>query len=507
MNRRKFLHHTAAAVTFAAATPITLRSAPLPNPGPGKLPLWRGFNLLEKFTQRKEGNPPFLEDDFRMIADFGFNFVRLPMSYLCWTDRNDWTRLSREEELKHIDQAVEFGRRHKIHVNLNFHRAPGYCVNPPKEPRDLWTDDTALEVCSQHWAAFSRRYKGLPNSEVSFDLLNEPADIPEEVYAKVVRRLVAAIRAEDPNRLIVADGLKWGNKPVLSISDLKLAQSTRGYAPMEISHYRASWVDSGRFPAPVWPRLQCVGGTLASPSKGKDSHPIVVNGPFETATQLRLHVATVSAESTLVVEADGKPVFTKLFQPGAGAGEWKKSEFKKEWNIYQNVYDRDYMATIPAGARQVKLFVAKGDWVQLSELGFKPAASEREDVVFMGGAWNEAPEPFRYQPTARSPFEGLSGQDAAWLWKTQIEPWKKLESLGVGVHVGEWGPFNKTPHDVSLRWMEDCLSNWKKAGWGWSMWNFRGAFGPLDSGRADVRYEEYHGHKLDRQMMALLQKY
>ena len=59
--------------------------------------------------------------------------------------------------------------------------------------------------------------------------------------------------------------------------------------------------------------------------------------------------------------------------------------------------------------------------------------------------------------------------------------------------VGEWGAFNKTPHDVSLRWAEDCLSNWQKAGWGWALWNFRGSFGILDSGRTDVQYEDSPG--------------
>jgi endoglucanase len=93
------------------------------------------------------------------------------------------------------------------------------------------------------------------------------------------------------------------------------------------------------------------------------------------------------------------------------------------------------------------------------------------------------------------------------LRKTQIEPWQKLEAKGVGVHVGEWGAFNKTPHRVTLAWMRDQLELWKEAGWGWAMWNFRGAFGPLDSGRADVKYEEFHGHKLDRGMLKLIQSY
>lgn len=493
-------------VALTAGTPFVSNSAELPAPTAAKLPRWRGFNLLEKFVARKEGNPPFRESDFELMAGWGFNFARLPMSYICWADPADWLTL-REAELKHIDEVVELGRKHDVHVNLNFHRAPGYCVNPPKEPLDLWKDETALDACAHHWAHFAKRYKGIPNSRVSFDLLNEPADIPEPTYARVVKRLVEAIRAEDPQRLIIADGLKWGTQPVMSLADLGIAQSTRGYNPMEISHYKASWVNGEGHPKPVWPRVTCVGGTLASPAKGQDSHAIVVDGPFTAETELRLHVGTVSSASTLAVEADGRTIFNKEFKPGPGEGEWKQSNYKPEWKVYQNPYDRDYTATIPTGTKQVKIFVPRGDWVQLTELGFKPAAAEREDTVLVSGGWSEKPEPFRYAPGAGNPFSGLRTQDADWLWRTNVEPWKQLEAAGVGVHVGEWGPFNRTPHTVALRWMRDCLDNWKKAGWGWSMWNFRGAFGPLDSGRADVKYEEFRGHKLDREMLELIRSY
>lgn len=36
---------------------------------------------------------------------------------------------------------------------------------------------------------------------------------------------------------------------------------------------------------------------------------------------------------------------------------------------------------------------------------------------------------------------------------------------------------------------------------------FRGPFGVMDSGREDVRYEDFHGHKLDVEMLKVLQKY
>jgi endoglucanase len=253
MNRRDFIcAQTAGVFSVWSALARTGDSGAL-TLNAAKLPRWRGFNLLEKFTDSRQSR--FREQDFAWMKEWGFDFVRLPLSYRCWSepDPSVWLEM-RENVLKEIDEAVDFGRRHGVHVNLNFHRAPGYCVNPPGEPLDLWTSRQALEAAAHHWAHFARRYRGIPNHELTFDLLNEPARIEEEVYVRVITRLVEAIRAEDPDRLIVADGLNWGNTPVHGLVDLGLAQSTRGYQPMRISHHKASWIQgSDTWPDPQWP--------------------------------------------------------------------------------------------------------------------------------------------------------------------------------------------------------------------------------------------------------------
>lgn len=359
MNRRQFIHTAGAFAAAAASAPVlSLEAADKEPVSPRHLPCWRGFNLLEKFVKQQGGNPPFREADFALVAEWGFDFTRMPLSYLCWTDPNDWLKL-REEELKHLDDAVAFGGKHGVHVNLNLHRAPGYCVNPPHEPLSLWKDEAALAACAFHWAQLAKRYQGIPSDRLSFDLLNEPGTIAEEDYVRVVKRLVESIRAEDPRRLIIADGLKWGREPVYGLAGLGIAQSTRGYEPMRISHYQASWViGSKNWPEPAWPL-----------KRGENS-----------------------------------------------------------------VMDKETLR------------------------------------------------------------------------RERIQPWKKLEQQGVGVHVGEWGAFNHTPHKVVLAWMRDCLALWKEAGWGWALWNLHGSFGVLDSQRADVEYENLRGQKLDRQMLELLQQ-
>jgi endoglucanase len=116
--------------------------------------------------------------------------------------------------------------------------------------------------------------------------------------------------------------------------------------------------------------------------------------------------------------------------------------------------------------------------------------------------WPEPTWPLKVQQKEREEI-----WDRAKLVKNRIEPWKALEAKGSGVHVGEWGAYNKTPHAAVLAWMKDYLDLWKEAGWGWAMWNFRGAFGPLDSVRKDVPYEAWKGHKLDRKMLDLIQAY
>jgi endoglucanase len=248
MDRRDFLQTS---LTAAAAMGLAGCGALGTSLGGERFPRWRGFNLLEKFTE--DLNAPYLPDDFDMISDWGFNFVRLPMSYRCWSTAEDPFAID-ERVIEDVDRAVAMGRNHGIHVNLNLHRAPGYCVNPPEEPLNLWTDARAQDAFVHQWAYFADRYQGLRSRDLSFDLLNEPANIDEETYARVMRLAIDAIRSVDPERLIVVDGLRYGREPVPSLVDTGVWQSTRGYDPMLVSHFRAGWINRSDWPETVtWP--------------------------------------------------------------------------------------------------------------------------------------------------------------------------------------------------------------------------------------------------------------
>jgi endoglucanase len=268
MKRREFIKSTSLATTSAILSPMSCTSSDKNQILYSKLPRWRGFNLQEKFTHKPDewltiapewgmSNDPFRESDFEMIAELGFDFVRLPMSYKCWSDENDWY-IMKEKKIEEIDQAVQFGKQYGLHVSINFHRAPGYTINDwlfkqqYREKKSLWDDQEALDACAFHWRLFAERYKGIPNNRLSFNLLNEPDGTTEEKHDLVIRRLVNDIREVDPVRLIIIDGFKF--KPSFNLIDLNLAQCPRGYSPGQVSHYKATWIgDTSSWEEPGWP--------------------------------------------------------------------------------------------------------------------------------------------------------------------------------------------------------------------------------------------------------------
>ncbi len=361
MNRRHFIGLSAAA-TAGLLLPLPLRAAPHSRPQP-KIPRWRGFNLTE-LTGGKRGQR-FRKTDFQWMAEWGFNFARLPCSYWAWSHKDNWLTID-EEALKPLDEAIAFGLQYGIHLNLGLHRIPGYCVNGRElEPHQLFDGPPAgmkraLEAAVHHWKYLAERYKNVPATQLSFDLLNEPPFMADQSrYVEICHALIAAIREANPERIIVVDGADIGQTPVLGLLEDGIVQSTRGYLPKMVSHYTAGWVPKNEFESfenPSWPMADAKGVT------------------------------------------------------------WNREKLRTE-------------------------LIAK---------------------------------------------------------------WQPLTAIGAPVHVGEWGCVPQTPHDVCLAWMGDLLALWKEAGWGWSMWNLRGGFGILDSGRTDVAYEDFHGHKLDRKMLELL---
>jgi aryl-phospho-beta-D-glucosidase BglC (GH1 family) len=489
---------------------IADKASNLPVPTAEKLPSsWKGFNLLNMFYMGgSDTDSRFNEEDFKIIAEWGFNFVRIPMDYRIWIKANNWNNIN-EAAIKRIDRAVEYGIKYDIHVCLNFHRAPGYTVASPPEKTVLWTQAGPQEAFARMWGYFAERYKNIPNEYLSFNLVNEPPDIDETVYAAVMGKAAAAIRAQDPGRLIIADGLAWGRKPSNMIKELGIAQASRGYEPFALTHYKAEWVEGSQdFPPPSWPAV-LMPRYLYSPSKRDVPWSMYrIEHEFNGAYYLDVNVGVVSHEARLVVKADGGTIYDRLFRSAAGAGEWTTVVYQKEWNIYQNIFNKNYRIEIPAGTKLLTLELTEGDWMTVNDMKFTPAAGTGRafSLTPTGADWGTVIPPVKINADGRIALESAYMHNREWL-REHFKPWEDLVKSGGGAMIGEWGAHNKTSHDVVLAWMEDNLQVFNEAGMGWALWNLNGSFGVLNSGRAGVNYENFNRYKLDRKMLELLQKY
>ena len=246
-------------------------------PSHSNLPKWRGFNFLDFFSpnpsRTRPGTPEIF---FEWMRDWGFDFVRVPMAYPSYLDIDyskditpEQVYLIDEAKVAKVDALVEKAHKYGMHVSLNLHRAPGYCINAGfHEPYNLWQDAEAQDAFCFHWKMWAKRYKGISSKLISFDLVNEPSlredmndqlgkreSVPGALYHKVAKAAVEAIHSVNPGSLIVADGNNGGHVAVPELADLPLAQSCRGYVPFNISHHKAPWVykDPESCPVPSWP--------------------------------------------------------------------------------------------------------------------------------------------------------------------------------------------------------------------------------------------------------------
>lgn len=377
--RRDFLRNTAAASAGLALGGGALLSCTAGGQAvKNALPMWRGFNLLDFFLpDPQRAYRSTTEEELKWMADWGFDFIRIPMSYPSYLEFDRSRDITpeevyqvSEEALEKVDQLVHMVNKYGMHASINLHRAPGYCINAGfHEPYNLWKDAGAQEAFLWHWSMWAKRYKEKDRRDISFDLLNEPAWIedmndqhspkvliPGDTYANLVIRTAEAIWAENPDHLVIADGNQVGTKVIDGITHLPIGQSCRGYYPHMISHYKAPWA---------------------------------------------------------MKDIENLP---ELKYPGEVDGQYLGREMLEEF----------------------------------------------------------------------------------------YAPWIELVKSGVGVHCGECGAYNKTPHRIFLDWFGDVVDILTSNGIGFALWNFNGDFGVLNSGRKDVDYEDWYGQKLDRKLLDLI---
>ena len=214
---------------------------------------WNGVNLggwisqYEGGLERSGADTHFdtfiQERDLERIAGWGFDHVRLPVDYMIF-ENDEAPGAYIEAGLKHIDDCVRWSKNQGLNVIIDLHHAPGYSFHT-LETNSLFEDPAMQDRMSAIWVNFASRYL-VEKDNVAFELMNEIVEPDSARWNKLAARLVADIRAIDPERYIIIGGNYYNAVTELkNISlipgDGRVIYTFHFYEPGFFTHQMAGW--------------------------------------------------------------------------------------------------------------------------------------------------------------------------------------------------------------------------------------------------------------------------
>lgn len=160
------------------------------------------------------------EVDIRMLADFGYNSIRIPLcARVLLLEEPGY--IYDEEVFEILDQVLNWCEKYRIYVILDMHAAVGAqsalpCDDGYDNVPHLFIDDESYERTIVLWEYIAKRYQDR-TIVAGYDLLNEPLSLPK--YDSLLPRLVmfyddciARIRAIDQKHMFFIEGHRFASR-------------------------------------------------------------------------------------------------------------------------------------------------------------------------------------------------------------------------------------------------------------------------------------------------------
>jgi endoglucanase len=197
----------------------------------------KGVNLGDALEAPEEGKweVRLEEEYFELIAEAGFNSVRIPVRWSAHADVNapytiDKTFMAR------VDWAIKRALSHKLTAIVNIHHY-AEIVEAPAEHKERFL---------AMWKQIAEHYRDYPDT-VYFELLNEPCKkLTSELWNEYAEEAIRLIRKSNPIRAIIVGPASWNNISErrslrLPRDDKNLIVTFHYYQPFEFTHQGASW--------------------------------------------------------------------------------------------------------------------------------------------------------------------------------------------------------------------------------------------------------------------------
>ncbi len=209
-----------------------------PDPFKQNKRLGRGINLGNALDAPNEGEWGVMlkEEYFKIIADAGFDSVRIPCR---------WSNHALEKKpytidpnfFGRVDWAIKNALKNNLYVMLNIH----HYLEMNSDPNG--NSERFLGL----WQQIAEHYKDYPDS-LLFEPLNEPTEkLTAKLWNDLLKAALAVVRKSNPHRTVVIGPA--GSNAVHSLRRLEIPEGDRNiivsvhyYDPSQFTHQGAEWV-------------------------------------------------------------------------------------------------------------------------------------------------------------------------------------------------------------------------------------------------------------------------
>jgi hypothetical protein len=227
-----------------------------------------GSSYAKEFWKQFRANY-ITRQDIAMMAEQGYNSVRIPFNWRLFMEDEPEEIIFREEGFKLLDSCLDWCEEYRVYAFLDLHGAPGgqtgHNIDDSRDnlPRlfmdqDYWAKGIAL------WEELARRYKDRWIVG-GYDLLNEPIrtvirTLPNVDHllprlAQFYEEAITAIRKIDKVHLLSIEGHHWSTEPTIfwkKYDDNMVIHFHRYGCPPDIAVYKTFTDLREKLDAPLW---------------------------------------------------------------------------------------------------------------------------------------------------------------------------------------------------------------------------------------------------------------
>jgi endoglucanase len=282
----------------------------------------KGINLGNALEAPKEREEivRLEERHFDLIADAGFDSVRIPIRWSAYAEAEAPYTID-PAFLSRVDWAVDQVLSHGLVAIINVHHYKEF-MESPAEHRDRLLG---------MWKQISEHYSDYP-AKLYFEIMNEPhRNVTAGLWNEVQNEAIALIRKSNPDRAVLVSPIGWNRIDQLEnlklpLEDGNLIASVHYYEPHGFTHQGASWVEH---PIPVGVSWD-----------GSDAERQAVVDDFEVAAawsatnRIPIHMGEFGAYSKADMESRARWTTFVRGQAEKQGMSWNYWEFCSSFGVY-----------------------------------------------------------------------------------------------------------------------------------------------------------------------------